>query len=146
MQYLNFKHMGITKKLCLLLLCLLASNTAHAQTDTYDNYYLVSEAMNSDILRNSLAEHMWNNNISEYVEFASSAEKADADSAISPFDDLNSKRLIIGYSRNDAGGSCDGNTRRDKKADHVVTAIKFPAERMMRIKDYHLRVLDLQRF
>ena len=126
--------MGITKKLCLLLLCLLASNTAHAQTDTYDNYYLVSEAMNSDILRNSLAEHMWNNNISEYVEFASSAEKADADSAISPFDDLNSKRLIIGYSRNDAGGSFGGNTRRDKKADHVVTAIKFPAERMMRIK------------
>lgn len=64
--------------------------------------------------------------------FSSIKEKDMPDVAVSesPFDNLYSKRLILSYTSRDSGGSFGWDPEGD-----FVQAVKFPAERMIRLKD-----------
>lgn len=82
----------------------------------------------------------------EWGAFASIAEMemAGVDIPPSPFDNLYSKRLVLSYTDSNSGGSMG-----DDGEDDIVHAVKFPTERMTRIKGNqitHIRFNLFDRF
>ena len=96
------------------------------------NYFFDEETYQSATLHIPTGRRIFFEEHEAWNKFTNIVEEDMPDVEIdsSPFNNLYSRRLILSYtSREDSGGSTGGQTN-----DNVVQVVKFPAERMSRIK------------